>query len=288
MALCADARRKRRHVDDRRRIAEGRRDDLGGLPRAHQRARQDHVERDVERDERLRFLAQLLHAFVRQRPLGVVRIILAALGGHTVADQVQLELVGPALLRARADGPTAALRPRRRAPDAGAASSARARLDGGRPSRPTRARRDARRSRRAAGGIRGRANRRTPSDRSLANRRRATLRFRARASAASADRAGGRAAPGGASAFGRAAPRRSRPRRARFPAHSAASWSRCARRGGARARRAVPPLRARSPSALRAAHQPRREHAAPLRLDSWPSALCPLPFFPSAPSSLFA
>ena len=62
-------------------------DDLGGLPRAHERARQDHVEGDVERDERLCFLAQLLHALVGERPLGVVGIILSALGGNAMADQ---------------------------------------------------------------------------------------------------------------------------------------------------------------------------------------------------------
>ena len=80
--------------------------------------------------------------------------------------------------------------------------------------------------------------------------------------------------------FAQAAPRRSRPRPARSRAHSAASWSRCARRADVPARTAGRRLRARPPSHLRAAHQPGREHASPLRLElavRLPFASCPLP-----------
>ena len=63
---------------------------LGGLPRADERARHDDVEHDIEPLQRARRLAQLRHALLRQRPLGVVGPRLAALFSDAVTDQIEL------------------------------------------------------------------------------------------------------------------------------------------------------------------------------------------------------
>ena len=83
--------RERRHVDDRRLIPKRCGDNLRRLTRPDERAGQDGVERNVERNKRLGFFPELLNPFIRQGSLGVVGKAFAALGGHSVPDQVQLE-----------------------------------------------------------------------------------------------------------------------------------------------------------------------------------------------------
>ena len=66
-------------------------EDIGGLLRAQQRARDDVIEGDVERVERPGFLLQPLDPRARERPLRVVGIFVAALRRDAVANQIQLE-----------------------------------------------------------------------------------------------------------------------------------------------------------------------------------------------------
>src|SRR5579859_4570361 len=66
-------------------------EDVGRLPSADQRARDDLVERNLQLAERSRFLTEAREAFRRQRTLGIVGPLLAALRSEAVADEIHLE-----------------------------------------------------------------------------------------------------------------------------------------------------------------------------------------------------
>jgi hypothetical protein len=72
-------------------VPAGDSDHVGGLAGAHERARDDLIDRDLQGVERARLLAQSRDSLRRERTLGIVGIFLAALGGHSVTDQIKRE-----------------------------------------------------------------------------------------------------------------------------------------------------------------------------------------------------
>jgi len=101
-------RRKGGRIDDRRGVPKRRRECLCRLAGAHEWAGQHHVERHIELEDRFAFLLELLNPLARERPLRIVRILLASLRCQAMADQVELKLFGRhhylARTRARAAG----------------------------------------------------------------------------------------------------------------------------------------------------------------------------------------
>ena len=65
-------------------------EDLGGLPRAHERARDNHVEHNVEPFQRARELAQLRHPVSGQRALRVVGPRVTPLFGLAMTNEINL------------------------------------------------------------------------------------------------------------------------------------------------------------------------------------------------------
>ena len=68
---------------------DARRQEIGRLPRAHQRAGEDLVDRHVQAFQPTHDFLESVDTALGQRPLGVVRPLVAALGGYGVAHQVE-------------------------------------------------------------------------------------------------------------------------------------------------------------------------------------------------------